>query len=59
MEFARQKQSEEDRDAIREQNAVIQQLLEQNRQLLEIVTQRRNGNGPPAASAESPDQPEV
>ena len=63
MEFARQKQAAEDRDAIREQNAVIQQLLEQNRQLLEIVTQQRNGNGngssPPAAGAEPPHQPEV
>ena len=61
MEFARQKQAEEDRNAIREQNAVIQQLLEQNRQLLEIVTQQRNGNGssPPAANPEPHDQPEV
>ena len=59
MEFARQKQAEADHNAIREQNAVIQQLLEQNRQLLEIVTQQRNGSSPPAAGAEPPDQPEV
>ena len=65
IEFARQKQAEADRDAIRERNVVIQQLLEQNRQLLEIVIQQRNGNGssPPAArpeppAAEPPRQPE-
>ena len=55
IEFARQKQAEADRDAIRERSAIIQQLLEQNRQLLEIVTQQRNGNGsrPPAANLET------
>ena len=70
IEFARQKQAEAERDAIRERNVVIQQLLEQNRQLLEIAIQQRNGNGslPPAANpetsepeppaAEPPHQPE-
>ena len=65
IEFARQKQADANRDAIRERNVVIRQLLEQNRQLLEIVIQQRNGNGsrPPAANpeppaAEPPHQPE-
>ena len=59
IEFARQKQAEADRDAIRERSAVIRQLLEQNRQLLEIVIQQRNGNGSrPPAAPEPPHQPE-
>ena len=44
---------------VQEQNALIQQLLEQNRQLIEIVAQRRNGSNPPAAAdPESLNQPE-
>ena len=70
IEFARQKQAEAERDAIREQNAVILQLLEQNRQMLEIIDQQRNGNGnhtpdahpetsePPASGAEPPNHPQ-
>ena len=60
IEFARQKQAEAERDAIREQNAVILQLLEQNRQMLEIIDQRRNSNGsnPPTADPEPPNQPQ-
>ena len=44
---------------VQEQNALIQQLLEQNRQLIEIVAQRRNGSNPPADDdPESLNQPE-
>ena len=60
IEFARQKQAEAERDAIREQNAVILQLLQQNRQMLEIIDQRRNGNTTPAPNAnpEPPNHPQ-
>ena len=60
IEFARQKQAEAERDTIREQNAAILQLLEQNRQMLEIIERRRNGNSsnPPTADPEPPNQPE-
>ena len=65
IEFARQKQAEADRVVIRERNVIIQQLLEQNRLLLEIVAKQRNGNGslptaahPEPPGAEPPHQPE-
>ena len=63
-EIARREEAEAgreaERDAIREQNTVILQLLEQNRQMLEIIERRRNGNGShtPDAAPEPPKQPE-
>ena len=50
-------QAEADRAVIREQNAVIIQLLERNRLLLEIIAQQRNGNRPLATPAPAPSEP--
>ena len=63
-EIARRQEAEAEREAanrlLLDQNDLIRQLLEQNRQMLEIIDRRRNGNDghAPNAAPEPPNHPQ-
>ena len=63
-EIARRQEAEAQREAanrlLMDQNDLIRQLLEQNRQMLAIIDRRRNGNTTPAPNAapEPPNHPQ-